>query len=556
MKKITRFTACLLILTMVIILCGCGTSNPESSSSSAPAASNNSSSPAPSNAASPSGGDTTPNSPSLTSAPDMDKPDVKFADAVSFSLDDQTIPVVNPLNVAGSSIAIQWAYRLVYDTLVHISEDFQYSAKLATSWETDDWKTITFKLRDDVYFHNGDKFTAEDVVNTYNMAIANPGTISNDRWNRVESVTAIDQYTVQMVLDQVNVDFLYDMAHPGASILNKASIDADPEKGVWNGTGAYMVSEVAPNDYTVFIRNDNYWKELPITRQITLMTVPEVSARMMMLENDEIDGVIGGLSVFDTDRIVENTEDYTCYEYYPPGPAIIGFNLEDPIIGDWNFRMAVGSVIDREEMAYVSRGNYAIPETHGSWWGMVTQYYNENIQIVPFDLDAAKTYLDASVYNGEEIEIIACFPDNIARAEYLQNQLAKIGVTAIVTPLDPPALASRVAYGNNQAQIISFLATWTPSATSARNILLPGMYHNRWSYNNPIVNQMLEEASMIIDEKEREAHYMRIQEIVAEDPPGFNTHQMRNIFACHKGVGGVLKFGDIFDLSYVYREIG
>lgn len=487
--------------------------------------------------------------------PPPEGPDVRFADSLDFIIDANTIPVVNPINVAGSSVGCQWTYRIVYDTLIDVNEDFSYTPRLATSWQTDDWQTITFSLRDDVVFHNGDRFTADDVINTVLLAKDHPGTIAADRWAAVESITALDPYTVQIVLSSVNVECLYDFAHPGASILNKRETDADPEKGVWIGTGAYMVTELAPNDYVTFTRNDNYWFDPPITRQLTLRHVPEVSARMMMLENGEVDGCLGGLSVFDSDRIVENTNDYVCYEYYPPGPAVFGFNMEHPIVGDWNFRMAVGSAIDREEMTYVARGNYGIPETHGSWWGMVTQYYDESIPIVAYDLDAAKAYLDASPYNGEVIEIVACFPDNAARAELLQNSLAKIGVTCTVKELDPPSLASYVAYGRNQAAIISFMATWTPTAASARNILLPEMYHNRWSYNNPEITRMLAEAALISDDNARREHYMQIQRIVAEDPPGFNVLQMRQIAACHKGVAGFSFFGDLYDLRYVYRVL-
>jgi ABC-type transport system substrate-binding protein len=77
------------------------------------------------------------------------------------------------------------------------------------------------KLRDDVTFHNGEKFTAADVIFTWEEAQKAEGTKAHDRWANIDSVTAVDDYTVKFVLSTPNVDFLYNMSQPQSGIVNK-----------------------------------------------------------------------------------------------------------------------------------------------------------------------------------------------------------------------------------------------------------------------------------------------------------------------------------------------
>jgi ABC-type transport system substrate-binding protein len=81
------------------------------------------------------------------------------------------------------------------------------------------------------------------------------------------------------------------------------------------------------------------------------------------------------------------------------------------------------------------------------------------------------------------------------------------------------------------------------------------MRNNRSSYNNPVITEMLDQAAKIINKDDRREHYMKMQEIIAEDPPGFNIVWCTMIAACYKGVGGFRFLGDAIDNRYVYRII-
>jgi ABC-type transport system substrate-binding protein len=108
-------------------------------------------------------------------APEAPPEGANLADHIDIIIDATTITVINPLVPAGGGGPTAWSYYMVHDRLVEKVGPGVYEPGIATSWETDDWKNFTFYLRDNAYFHNGDHFTAEDVVFTVEIAHQNPG---------------------------------------------------------------------------------------------------------------------------------------------------------------------------------------------------------------------------------------------------------------------------------------------------------------------------------------------------------------------------------------------
>ena len=480
---------------------------------------------------------------------------LKYAEELDCIINNAQIVAVNPLAAGGNAgSSTVWVYKMIYEVLIVRVGENEYEPRLATSWVTEDYKTYTFKLRDDVTFHNGDKFTANDVVWTVHAGQEAVGTTTFETWNEVESVTADDDYTVTFVLKTVNVEFLFNVSQPWASILNERATTADPEKGVWVGTGAWTITDFNTNDYVKLARNDNYWGEKALTQRLTLRFVPEESARLMMLLNGETD-VCFALHPDDY-AVVENDPDYDLYTVIYCSFNMLGFNMNDSITGDLNFRKAVASALNRDEITLIARGNYGIPESTGTYWGQSTEFRNNDIPIIPYDLDKAREYLEASSYNGETVEIAAAINTNIYAAAVIQQELALIGINTEVNQMDPVGLSSHASYTDNRSQIIVFAGAAAENAYSIRNHFYPGTAVNRASYNNPEVTALFDLAPTVTDVNERRDLYMKIQEIVAEDIPYQNLFWLVNATVCTKGVGGIeLTANTFFDLNYIYKII-
>ena len=222
MKKLKRFSAILLVVCMLFAV-ACGTDS-----------TNNSDTPPSSNTQSPSQNTTTPSPQETATASGFEegnKEGTNFAEHIDVIVN-QDFVVLNTLLPAGNTMVGTWAGGIVHDRLISHPEPGVFEPSLAKSWETDDYKTWRFFLRDDVTFHNGDHFTAEDVKFTIDLALATPGTIAFNRYTQVESVEVIDPYTVDVILKAPNVDIFFEFAnHGGGSILNKRSYEENGEIG-------------------------------------------------------------------------------------------------------------------------------------------------------------------------------------------------------------------------------------------------------------------------------------------------------------------------------------
>lgn len=186
------------------------------------------------------------------------------------------------------SMVTKATYLWVYNQLVEFDPvTEQIIPVLCTSWEQlsdTQWK---FHLRDDVYFHNGDKFSAEDVKFSYE--IANQGN-SAVRVEGIESMEVLDEQTIVINLKSCDMDFLYKITAPEVSILSKKAFDTMPEEeAIKIGTGAYKYGEWVQGDHVEFLANHDYWNGAPKTERIVLRYIPEPSARTIALQTGEVD---------------------------------------------------------------------------------------------------------------------------------------------------------------------------------------------------------------------------------------------------------------------------
>lgn len=538
MRKSTRIVSLILCLVMCISLfAGCGG---QAETPQAPAA--------PENPAPDQGNMGTPGAP--VAPPPAD---VKYADHMNIILDNVKIAVVNPLNPSSTGSALNWVEGVVYEALLYNLGQGQYKENLATAWETEDYKTFKFTLRDDVYFHNGEKFTSADVVYSVNAYKEATGTKGCDVYGNVASITAIDDYTVEMVLNEVNVDFLSNCSNINAPMLNEKAINADPEKGPWVGTGAYRITNFVTNDTVEVERFEDYWGEPGITKTMKFMFIPEESTRLLMLQNGEVD-ICFGANIRDLPVLEADPDTYTMFKFVSNGITMMGFNMDDPLTGDINFRKAVASAINKPEIVAVARGAYGEPVNEGTFWGPGTEFMNESLEMIPEDLEKAQEYLAASPYNGEVVEIAAGMSTTIKCAEVIQQQLSRIGIKCEINQMDMGSISAYLREGKHQ--IYCNYNSFTASAASARTAFYPGASYNYANYVNDEVIQLLDSAQTMTDIDARRDAYYRVQECVAEDIPVVGLLYFVQAIGALKGVEGVVLSADNYhDLRYMYRII-
>jgi len=481
---------------------------------------------------------------------------VNFAEHIDITLDSNMLGVINTTHPGATGSPARWAYMLIYDRLVENLGGRGFEPGLATEWSTTDHKTWKFTLREGVAFHNGDAFTAQDVVNTINISQAANAGVAIQAWRSVDRVNVINPHSIEIVLNNVNVDFLYDISATGGSILNKRAIDASPEEGFWIGTGAFYVTEFETNDYSMYARNENYWGEAPYTKSLRLRFVPEISARAIMLENNETQIVMtGGLSPVDADRFLADPN-FNILSVMQNGPFLLGFNVNDPITGDVNFRKAVAHALYRPDVAMAAFGTGGVAPTDDAYWGVYMEFKHPNIPLREYNVDKAKEYLAASSWNGEEVEIAVTLATVADGVVMIQHQLGQIGIPVVINRMDTAGFGSYITYADNSGQMMAHAATMELYASSIRPHLMPNGSLNRASYNNPTVTEMLERAGTVTDEAGRRAIYHQVQEIMHEDVPYINIMYREFMAAAVPGVGGITFSSNMtHDLRYIYWDL-
>ena len=278
---------------------------------------------------------------------------------------------------------------LVYDTLISWNSTTQEAEpELATEWKWVNDTTMNIKMRDDVYFHNGEKLTADDVKFSFERLLTSKSTGATNM-KMITEYEIISDYELNIKINEINMDFLAYLAQPYCAIINREACEKDPENGMHIGSGPWIYVDMAENDYMKLKRNDNYWREKPKSETLTIRTIPENSTRLIALQNGEIDLCLSPnnteLDIIKADQNLKlNEVDRTSMYYF-------AFNTRTGPGADHNFRMAVAYAIDEEELLIV--GADGLGKLSNVNWGWSTYGYDATLPGIDQDLDKAKEYL-------------------------------------------------------------------------------------------------------------------------------------------------------------------
>ena len=549
MRKLYKPIAIVIVLIMSLtLLAACGPADTTPANGAAPA------DPAP---AAPDGGAQTPEGgDDVVEAPDEG---ANLADHIDLIMDTQ-ITVLNSTLPAATGTPVTWANILVHDRLVEHIGPTVLGPGLAADWHTDDYITFRFYLRDDVYFHNGDHFTAEDVIWTVYIANAHPGSPAYNRWRFIDTITAVDTYIIEMVLHDVNVDFLFELSNSHAGIYNQRSHSENPNDPSWAhvGTGPFRVVGFSTTDYLALERFDDFWGEPALTRSLTLWTIPEMATRTLMLQTGDAQ-ISFSLTAEDLDMLADSP-DFQVFGVTNNMVTIVGFNNQgDAIMMCPYFRRAVAHAINTADLAMVAEGRWALPVSEGNIWGLETQWRLPGLPKREQDLELARAYLERSVYDGEQIELITAQHENIRGSELLQLQLAEIGIDLRVEITDMAGFTAAHTFDPESTRQMHYFAVASQpiAMTALRQGFWPDNHLNWLNYSNDRVTELILELAVTAGYEERRAIAHEIQEIFWEEIPGIPLYNPVRGVPAVNGIGGVRFSPGFFEwnLRYIFWDL-
>lgn len=415
------------------------------------------------------------------------------------------------------------ASATLYDTLVFPEANGTISPALAESWEVSaDGTTYTFKLRQDVTFHNGEPFNADSVVYSW-QTYSQPEVTYANEWSFVKAVEKVDDYTVAISTEAPNALLLSRVAG-WTMIPPKAHAEMGKEKFAQApiGTGPFVFKEWIKGDHLTVTANPNYWRKgYPKVAEVVFKFLAEPATRVAAIQAGEID-IAPRLTKDDADQLAGN--DKVGVLTYPVDRVYyVAFNNmttgKGTPIEDVRVRQAIGHAIDVQAIidsifsgaavraeGFVSSGNLGYVQS----------------EPVAYDVEKAKALLqEAGVADGTEFAM-ACpdagYPGINEVCQAIQSYLTDAGLNVSLDLMEANAYWDLEA--KKELPPI-FVDSWSVTTNEAYG-RLEGAVGKDQTYANwadEKLHEMLGKILTTTDIDARAKLYAEMQSTMQQDPP-------------------------------------
>ena len=468
--------------------------------------------------------------------------------------------------------------RCLSGDLIHISrETLKTGPALAKSWTVSrDGRVYVLHLRQGLRFSDGEAFTANDVVFTFQVYL-DEKTHSPQRdllvvGGKPIDVKKLDEWTVQFSLAQpyAAAERIFD----GIAILPRHLLEKTYQVGefshAWNlstpanqfaGLGPFRLKEYVAGQRIVLERNPYYWKQdragvrLPYFNQVTFLFVPSEDAQVVRFEGGDTD-ILSRFSA-ENFNVLEKQQAAKGYHLDDLGAGLeynfLFFNMNDlgskvlpEITGkqlwfrDVRFRQAVSAAIDRAGIVRLVYSGRATPI-----WGQVTPgnklWIDTALPHPARSFDRARQHLRDAGFSwtadgnlvdshgtavGFSILTSASNSQRMKMATIIQDDLSQLGMKVQIVSLEFRAMVDRLLNTHEYESAIMTLASGDADPTAEMNVWESSGETHLWNLagkpSTPWESEMdrlMEQQLTTLDYPKRKQLYDRVQEIVAEDLP-------------------------------------
>ena len=375
-----------------------------------------------------------------------------------------------------------WPINQIFNGLVQLDKNLEIKGDIASSWTiSEDKRTYTFKIRQDVYFHNSELFgknltrkvKAKDFEYSFKRLIDNK-IASPGYWvfNNVKDFKAINDSIFQIELKKEFDPFLGILSMKYCSVVPHEIVtvlgDKFSKKPI--GTGPFKFKKWDENVKLVLSKNKNYFEhdslgqKLPYLDGIAISFIPDKKSEFMELLSGRLDmvsspenSIIDQIFDYKGDLKPRFSSNYNLLKSPYLNTEYIGFNIQNNIKKDTLLRYAINSGIDRKKMMQYLRKNIGYPAESG----IVPNGLNNSFYLPRYNYDPDLSKKLISIYKSnndiDEINItIVSDSQYLDILEFIQSELQKIGVQVQIEITPPSILRQGKATGKFDA----FRASW------------------------------------------------------------------------------------------------
>ncbi len=449
------------------------------------------------------------------------------------------------------------AQRNIYQGLYGFDSKMQLEPLLATSYEANaDATEFTFHLRKGVKFHDGTDFNAEAVkINIDRVRDSKVPTKRQSLVSMVDRVEVVDPYTVKFILKEPFGALVNNLAHAGTFIVSPAAlakygkdIDRNPV-----GTGPYKFKKWS-GDLFETVKNENYWRKgYPKVDGVVFKSVPENGSRIAMLQAGEASFVYPLPS--ELAPVVKANQKLEVVKVPSIIIRYVAMNTMKKPFDDIRVRQALNYAVDKNAFCKVVYGGYCKPAE-----GPVPDLlkYSTTVQKGGWAYDPAKAKAllkEAGYPNGFETEIFSKNNSTYIRAmQFIQQQLAQVGVKATVTPLEAGVEAQRVwsVQKPEDATVQLQYGGWSASTGDIDWATRPLFYGQSFPpklfnvayYKSDVNDAAIKAGIATADDAKRAAAYKTAQEQIWKDAPWIFLTDDEILVGQAKGLSGAFAAPD------------
>lgn len=423
--------------------------------------------------------------------------------------------------------------RLLYERLVDFDDRFEPIPSLAT-WQRLSPLVYRFTLRaPGSYFHDGRRLRAADVKATYDSILA-PSTGSPHR-------SGLDMIRRIEVRDARTVDFI--LSRPDAMLPGRLGLGILPAAEIARsrafgrkplGSGPFeFIDWRADGNLRIRRRVDG--------QAIEFVRVPQPTVRVLKLVRGELDMLQGDVPTELVQWLAERG-DVRVQKHRGTNFAYLGFNMNDPVVGDVRVRKAIAHAIDRQAIIRFVMGgaaraaNAVLVPSH--WAG------NPELEGLDYDPQRAAALLAEAGYGPDNPARIvyktSSDPFRVRLATILQEQLGRVGIEVTLRSYDWGTFYADVKAGRFQMYSLAWVGIKMPDIFryAFHSASVPPAGANRGRFLSKVADGLMDDAENAATLDEQARYYRRLQTYLLEQLPCVPLWYEDYVFASREGIAG------------------
>lgn len=351
----------------------------------------------------------------------------------------------------GNSLIIT---KSIFETLTTKDNEGNIKPGLATSWQwAEDGMSIDFKLREGVTFHNGEAFTADDVIwslSTFRTQLNITETVFD-----LGNIQKISETEIKIPLLQKAGDALARLCDITYAISNQKAIEEAGDQYNWKpvGTGPYKFVSWVQGDEANLAANEAYWDGKPKIENLTMRIIPEASQAEIELELGNVDVVIGP-DLTDVKRAdAGDVEGVSLGGYMDGNVWCLLFNYDKPWTKELKLRQAISYAINKDDIVSAVYNGYASVSNQPMsklFKGAYNSEYDPS-SYSTYDPEKAKQLLSEAGYEPGELNLVMVTDQDatiVATAQLLKKNLEDVGIGLEIKSYDSATAVSGFIKGD------------------------------------------------------------------------------------------------------------